>query len=221
MSAETLSMTKLMSLLRNSMNGAVVGSMEERGLSYGLSYGVAVHTIRDIARGFAPDHPLACLLYRQQVRELRIAATYIAEPALLTVPDLGFWAAGIGTAEIAEHTGRMIGRSDIVTEAVAAWGASGHQLEVYAALTAAAHGAVCGKLGTADFGTAADAVMCAAPMDGLFIRRAIVSLIEKAYRHIPDSRDGISALLARLYDMPDRNARETAAEAREMIEYIE
>lgn len=135
MSAETKLMAEVMGRMRNSMNGAVTGKMEELGMHYGLNYGVAVHTIRGIASDYAPNHPLARLLWRQDVRELRIAAPYIADPEQIE-EELDFWAAGVATTELAEHLGMVLGRNGKAALAMDRWGGGENPLLIYVAAMA-------------------------------------------------------------------------------------
>lgn len=74
----TSRMVALLRELRRERNGAVADSMRYYGTPYGLNYGVSLPTLRRIARAEAPDHGFARYLYRQDVRELRLAALHIA-----------------------------------------------------------------------------------------------------------------------------------------------
>ena len=96
-------MLALLRELRRERNGAVADSMRYYGTPYGLNYGVSLPTLRRIARAEAPDHGFARYLYRQDVRELRLAALHIACPACLTPEEFPAWAAGIVNSEIAEE----------------------------------------------------------------------------------------------------------------------
>lgn len=118
----TALMAQLLRQLRVEMNGAVTGAMQQRGADYPLNYGVSVPTIRKIAAPYAPNHKLARLLFRQQVRDLQIAAIYIADPSELTVGELDFWAEGVVNAELAEHLSTMLlSRTAIVGDIVRMW----------------------------------------------------------------------------------------------------
>ncbi|MFI3258479.1 MAG: DNA alkylation repair protein [Rikenellaceae bacterium] len=99
----------LLGEMRRQMNGAVVGSMRFYGEEYGLNYGVSLPTIRSIARAeseatedAALRHRFAKLLYRQEVRELRLAALWLADSPLID-EELDFWAKGIINSEVAEE----------------------------------------------------------------------------------------------------------------------
>ena len=81
---DTQRMIGLLRRLKVEMNGAVVDAMRSRGLDYPLSYGVSVPTIREIAKAYAPAHAFALFLFRQQVRELKLAAAFIDDPSEVT-----------------------------------------------------------------------------------------------------------------------------------------
>lgn len=98
----------LLGEMRRQMNGAVVGGMRFYGEEYGLNYGVSLVTVRTIARGevegydISTNHRYAKLLYQQEVRELRLAALYLADSSKVC-EELDFWAQGIINTEVAEE----------------------------------------------------------------------------------------------------------------------
>lgn len=107
MSQNTLRMAHLLGEMRRQMNGAVVGGMRFYGAEYGLNYGVSLPTIRSLAKGERDssggcDHSYARLLYQQEVRELRLAALWIADVDRV-VAELDFWAKGVINSEVAEE----------------------------------------------------------------------------------------------------------------------
>ena len=103
-------------------NGAVVENMERAGIRYARSYGVSTATIREVAARYAPDDGMARILYRRPVRELQLAALFIADPETLTLEDLPFWAEGVINSEVAEYLAfALLGRSKIVWEVFTLW----------------------------------------------------------------------------------------------------
>ncbi|MFI3330549.1 MAG: hypothetical protein R3Y38_01925 [Rikenellaceae bacterium] len=100
--SNTEKMIDLLRAIKVDTNGAVVGAMQERGLSYAMSYGVALPTIRVCAKVYYPDTDFAKFLYLQQVRELRLSALYIADPKQVTLENGDFWLSGMETSEIAD-----------------------------------------------------------------------------------------------------------------------
>ena len=89
---DTALMIRLLGRLRKEMNGAVVETMRQCGVNYPLNYGVSLITIRDIAKEYAPNHSLAQLLYKQQVRELKFAAAWIDDPQQVDAEQMRRWA---------------------------------------------------------------------------------------------------------------------------------
>lgn len=114
-------MIELLAQLRSEKNGEVSELMTEHGLGYALNYGVSTFVIRQIALQYAYDTALAELLYRQQVRELQIAAYTIAEPQDVTVEQCGFWEQRIVNAEMAEQASRMFAASPQMSLFVRRW----------------------------------------------------------------------------------------------------
>lgn len=100
---DTALMIRLLGRLKKEMNGAVAEAMQHRGLDYPLNYGVSVPTIRSIAGEYGPSHSLAMLLYRQQVRELKLAATFVDDPEQVTSDQMRLWADGFTNTELVEQ----------------------------------------------------------------------------------------------------------------------
>lgn len=132
-------MIRLLGRLRREMNGAVADSMRFYGSDYGLNYGVSIPTIRTIARGEGCDHAFARYLYIQQVRELRLAALHMADPAALDLSEAVFWGGGIINSEVAEEAAfALLSRSAALPDIFEEWCASGGEMAAYAAIMAGA-----------------------------------------------------------------------------------
>lgn len=128
-------MIALLARLRKETNGAVVESMERAGVRYPLSYGVSTADIRAIALQYAPDDQLARLLCRQQVRELQIAAFFIADPATVTVEHLDLWGECANNGELAEYLAfALLGRTAIAWQIFEKWSELPNDLLRYCAL---------------------------------------------------------------------------------------
>jgi len=133
----TSRMAALLGALRREMNGAVAESMRRGEGGYGLNYGVSIPTIRAIAAREGTDHPFARFLYRQDVRELRLAAPTIADPHAVTPDDFTEWFAGRMPEELIEELAlRLLSRCGRpVLEALCErWLKAGSAAERYAAL---------------------------------------------------------------------------------------
>lgn len=134
----TSRMTALLGRMRRERNGAVADTMRCWGRPSGLNYGVSLPTVRQIARAEGTDHALARLLWQQDVRELRLAALHLADPARLPEERV-FWGAGIVNSELAEEAAfALLSRTDALAELFRDWIAAPEPLLRYAALLAAA-----------------------------------------------------------------------------------
>lgn len=138
MADQTQKMITLLGLLRKQMNGAVADAMYYYGARYGLNYGVSLPTIRQIASTEERNHALAQYLYKQQVRELRLASLHIAEPELMTINEADFWAEGVINSEVAEEMAfALLSHTPSLAAIVDRWLSSGNEYLTYAALMAA------------------------------------------------------------------------------------
>lgn len=105
----------LLGEMRREKNGAVADFMRFYGADYGLNYGVSIPTIRSISKSICGDdsaveHKFARKLYRQEVRELRLAALWFADSGSVS-NELDLWAAGIINSEVAEEAAfALLGR---------------------------------------------------------------------------------------------------------------
>lgn len=132
-------MIRLLGALRREMNGAVADGMYLYGRPYGLNYGVSLPTVRSIARAEGCDHDFARYLFRQQVRELRLAALHIADPRRLDIAEAAFWAEGITNSEAAEEAAfALLSKSPSIKEIYGEWSRSDDEFTAYSALMAAA-----------------------------------------------------------------------------------
>jgi len=135
-------MIRLLGLLRREMNGAAADGMYVYGRPYGLNYGVSLPTVRTIARAEGIDHDFARYLFRQQVRELRLAALHIADPQRMDIDEAAFWAEGIINSEAAEEAAfALLSKSPSIKGIYDRWSCSDNELLAYTALMAAARGA--------------------------------------------------------------------------------
>ncbi len=183
-------MIALLGSLRREMNGAVADSMYAYGRPCGLNYGVSLPTIRVIAKAEGCDHSFARYLYRQQVRELRLAALHIADPAAVDAAEARFWAEGIVNSEIAEEAAfALLRRSPAIGGIFAQWCGSGNELLAYSALMAAARGAAA-DTGLLRFIPAA----VAAHPDSRIMAQGVVAFLAAAHR-IPEARQAVTGVL--------------------------
>ena len=131
-------MVALLGKIRKQMNGAVLDTFRYYSAKYGMNYGVALHSLREMAREVGCDDDLAHFLYRQQVRELQIIALWIADAASVNVEQFDHWAAGIINSEIAEQAAQgLLSKIEQIDILLESWCSGEDELLAYAALLAA------------------------------------------------------------------------------------
>lgn len=99
----TQKVIEIFSKLKVEMNGAVTQAMAQRGVSYGLNYGVSAITIKRAVQSYSPDHTLAQALWRQQIREMKLAAIFIDNPHQVTATQMEQWITECQTVELAQQ----------------------------------------------------------------------------------------------------------------------
>ena len=195
----TSRMVALLRELRRERNGAVADSMRYYGTPYGLNYGVSLPTLRRIARAEAPDHGFARYLYRQDVRELRMAALTIADPVSVTPDNVDEWFVGRMPEELIEELAlRLLSRCGrpVLDTLCGRWLRAGSGAERYAALMALARARVQEFDAAAIVEAVPDAV--AACPDDLRLARGAAAFVQSASARIAPER--LARMIERLPD---------------------
>ena len=139
MAEKTSEMIALLGRMRKEMNGAVADAMFCYGKPYGLNYGVSLPTVRTIARQVEQSNELADYLFKQQVRELQLAAMHIALPEQFSTEQVERWGEGIINSEMAEEMAfALLRHLSFIDEVYQAWAGSENEFKVYSALLSAA-----------------------------------------------------------------------------------
>ena len=89
--------------LRRSMNGVIAASMREKGLDYRMNFGVDIRRIKQISLKYAQDKTLAEILWKEDVREMKILATMLYPSGELLMETANRWVRGISQQEIREQ----------------------------------------------------------------------------------------------------------------------
>lgn len=72
--------------LRLAMNGVISTSMREKGIVYKLNFGVPLPEIKQIATTHKPNSELAVALWKEDIREFKILASFFAAGRRVLVP---------------------------------------------------------------------------------------------------------------------------------------
>ena len=94
--------------LRLAMNGVISTSMREKGIVYKLNFGVPYPEIKEIARKHKPNGELAAALWKEDIREFKILATFLQPAEKLPLEEAKRWVKEIPYLEIAEHCCRNL-----------------------------------------------------------------------------------------------------------------
>ncbi len=85
------------------MSGEVAENMHLEGIVYKVNYGVTIPELKELAKPYIGDHKLALELFREDIRECKILASLIADPAKLNGEDIDEWASEFTNPEIVEQ----------------------------------------------------------------------------------------------------------------------
>jgi 3-methyladenine DNA glycosylase AlkD len=202
MGNNTSKMISLLGAMRKQMNGAVADAMYYYGANYGLNYGVSLPTVRQIAKDTEQDHDLALYLYKQQVRELRLAALYVAEGEKITMDELPTWAEGVINSEVAEEMAfALLPRTTILSQIFDEWSQSDNEFLAYAALMAAAR---------SNIARDTDAILSIPTILNRFassriIAQGVVALLAAAYDCDSEARKCVTEIISKLEESPAAN----------------
>ncbi len=195
-------MIALLGAMRKQMNGAVADAMYYYGADYGLNYGVSLPTVRQIAREQEKDHALALYLYKQQVRELRLAALHIAQAEAITMEELPTWAEGVINSEIAEEMAfALLPHTTILSDIFTAWSESDNEFLVYATLMAAARSELARDTNIVN----ATPNILSRFSASRIIAQGVVALLAAAYDCDAEARKAVTEVIEELEESPAAN----------------
>ncbi len=195
-------MIALLGAMRKQMNGAVADAMYYYGADYGLNYGVSLPTVRQIAREQEKDHALALYLYKQQVRELRLAALHIAQAEAITMEELPTWAEGVINSEIAEEMAfALLPHTTILSDIFAAWSESDNEFLAYATLMAAARSELARDTNIIN----ATPNILSRFSASRIIAQGVVALLAAAYDCDAEARKAVAEVIEGLEESPAAN----------------
>ncbi|MBA4409025.1 MAG: hypothetical protein Q8S54_17895 [Bacteroidota bacterium] len=93
---------QILTKIRLAKSGETVEQMKQLGLTYKISWGASIVSLREIAKQYQPNHLLALKLWNKQWRETMILASMLDDPAEVTEEQMDYWTKSVETAEIAE-----------------------------------------------------------------------------------------------------------------------
>jgi 3-methyladenine DNA glycosylase AlkD len=94
---------EIVSKIRQLRNGDAADSMTRMGIIYPINYGVSIPNLKQIAAQYIGSHNLAITLFEQDIRECKILASLIDDPAQVTGEQIDQWSAHFTNIEIVEQ----------------------------------------------------------------------------------------------------------------------
>lgn len=126
--------------IKRHQNGAVVDSMQESGIIYKVNYGVTIPELKQIAQPYIGNHDLAIQLFEQDIRECKIIASMIDDPAQVTGEQIDNWSNEFVNIEIVEQVcSNLLWKSDFVLPRSFEWCIDDDNLLQKAGLLIAGH----------------------------------------------------------------------------------
>ncbi|MBQ3044029.1 MAG: DNA alkylation repair protein [Alistipes sp.] len=197
----TQHMIELLGRLRKQMNGAVAESMAQHGENYGLNYGVSIATIREIVASEKRDYEFAKYLYRQQIRELKLAACHIADAKMVDTHEFPFWSRGIANAELAEELAfALLSKIYDINSLMGVWSTESNEMVAYAALMAASRN----ERTTTEVAFVASERAVRANPKSEYIAQGVVALMCYVASRDKSVKVGIPVMLERIDDCPTK-----------------
>jgi 3-methyladenine DNA glycosylase AlkD len=86
-----VSSAEVVSWLKRQASPKIRDGMARYGLPSDNALGIAVGTLKAEARRLGPDHALATALWKTGIYEARLMASFVGEPAKLTVAQMNAW----------------------------------------------------------------------------------------------------------------------------------
>jgi 3-methyladenine DNA glycosylase AlkD len=113
---------RLLAELRAHGSAENLAGMARFGIDPAGAYGAPLAVIRPIARRVGRDHALALELWDTGVREARVLAIFIADPARMTSREMDRWAAQIHSWDICDGCAvHLFRKSPLAWEKALAW----------------------------------------------------------------------------------------------------
>lgn len=198
-----------------------LAGMARFGMNPERRLGVAVPTLRSLAKTLGRDHALAQALWDSGWADARILAAYVAEPQCLTTTQMDAWAQDFNAWDVCDQvcTHAFTRRPDLAWDRVVAWSAQPQEFVRRAAFALLAALAVHDKQAAdAQFLAQLPLLEAAAADERNFVKKAVNWALRQMGKRNPALLAQAVACAYRLRQQPSRSARWIAADAlRELL----
>lgn len=191
-------------------------AMARFGLTGDGRLGLAVPTLRALAREFRRDHDLALALWDTGIPDAQILAGMVAEPARLTAAQMDHWVAGMRAWDVCDQacTNAFV-KSPLAWAAIPRWAAREAEFEKRAGFALLAVAAVHQKTRPdADFLACLPLIEDAAGDERNFVRKAVNWALRQIGKRSPALREPALTVAERLCQRSEKSARWIGSDAR-------
>ena len=205
----------LQSLRAHARPDALV-AMARFGLTGDGRLGLAVPTLRALAREFGRDHSLALALWDTGIPDAQMLAGMVAEPAKLTAAQMDHWVTGMRAWDVCDQAcSNAFVKSPLGWDAIPRWAAREPEFEKRAGFTLLAVAAVHHKTRPdADFLARLPLIEAAASDERNFVKKAVNWALRQIGKRSPALREPALTVAERLCLREERSARWIGGDAR-------
>lgn len=193
-----------------------LAGMARFGLTGDGRLGLAVPTLRALAREFRRDHELALALWDTGIPDAQLLAGMVAEPARLTLAQMDHWASGMRAWDVCDQacTNAFV-KSPLAWDAIPRWAAREAEFEKRAGFALLAVAAVHQKQRPdADFLARLPLIEAAADDERNFVKKAVNWALRQIGKRSPALREPARRVAERLCGREEKSARWIGSDAR-------
>lgn len=198
-------------------------AMARFGLTGEARLGLAVPTLRALARDLKRDHALALALWDTGIPDAQILAGMVAEPAQLTLAQMDHWVAGLQAWDVCDQAClNAFVKSPLAWAAIPRWAAREAEFQKRAGFSLLAVAAVHQKTRPdADFLARLPLIEAAAGDDRNFVKKAVNWALRQIGKRSAGLREPALTVAQRLCERGERSARWIGADARRELSKID
>ncbi|MFG6414487.1 DNA alkylation repair protein [Roseateles sp. DC23W] len=198
-----------------------LAGMARFGLTGDGRLGLAVPTLRALARQFKRDHALALALWDTGIPDAQILAGMVAEPARLTAAQMDHWVAGLQAWDVCDQAClNAFVKSPLAWDAIPRWAARQPEFEKRAGFALLAVAAVHQKARPdADFLARLPLIESAAGDDRHFVKKAVNWALRQIGKRSDALREPALTLAQTLTARQEKSARWIGSDARRELSH--
>lgn len=204
-----------LALLHQQARPDQLAGMARFGIGGAGRLGVSIPALRQMARSLGRDHPLALDLWKTSIPDMRILASMVVQPALLTTQCMDAWAQGFASWDVCDQVcGNAFAASPLAWGRIQAWAQHPDEFVRRAAFALLATLAVHDKRAPdASFVAALAWVEVAASDERNFVKKAVNWALRNIGKRNAVLRDAAIACALRIQQQGSKPARWIAADA--------